>query len=222
MANTFHGDPFIIGVDIDDTLVPYTEEFLALLASELNVPNESLKRPTSYDMGGNGWPGINSTADYLVYHNEFVRRGMFANAKAFDYAAEALSNLREAGAYIKIITTRFCSPDEVDKAIVIGETAKFLVNNAISYDEFSISSTKHQIEAHVYVDDSPSNLKRFRDRGLNALVPNTTGYTEAAAAQFNYPLMQDWRHGEALIMEMMKEHYAKQETPAQAVLFDFA
>lgn len=206
MANTFHGSPFIVGIDIDDTMVPYTEEFLERHSRKTGVSKDSMRRPTSYDMGGNGWPGITSTEEYLSFHNEYVREGMFSNAKVFDYVPEALQNLREAGAYIKIITTRFCSPAELDKSIVIQETGKFLFNNSLAYDEFMISSTKHQIEANVYVDDSPSNLKRFRDHGKMAIVPNTTGYTEAAAAEFNFPLMQDWRQGESMIMQMMDEY----------------
>lgn len=221
MANTFHGDPFIIGIDIDDTLTPYTERFIDIHARRHGIEAASMLRPTSYDMGGNNWPNIASTLDYLGFHNDYVRtEGLFSGAKTFEYADEALRNLRAAGAYIKIITTRFCSPEFEDKSIVIGETAKFLINNGLEYDEFMISSTKDHIKAHVYVDDSPSNVKKFVNAGSKIIVPNTTGYTEATAREFGVPLMQDWRQGEAMLMEMMEAHYA--QSVQQEALFEMA
>lgn len=201
---------FTIACDIDDTLTPYTQTFLKHHAQEMGVSYESLKHPTSYDMGGNGWPGITDTASYLEYHNEYVRRGMFSNSLVLPHAVEALTAAREAGAYVKIVTTRFCSKNPVDMAHVIGETGKFLLNNEIPFDEFMISSTKDEIHADVYIDDSPSNIAKFRKAGNDAIVPNTTLYTAGVAAEYGYPLMQDWIQGKDMLLQMIDKFNQRQ------------
>lgn len=222
-TNNGNTPKYVLGIDIDDTLTGYTKEFVRRLSVLTGVPTEDLQLPTSYDMTVNGCPGIVSVQDYLDIHNQFVREGMFAEAIAFPGAADALSNLRDAGAYVKIITTRFCSPKSDDMALVVGETGKFLLNNGIEYDEFMVSSTKQDIFAHLNVDDSPSNIAKFRKMGRDAIVPNTTGYTEQAARENNFPLMSDWAEGEKMILEKMDEFKEFQShLGIQDPLFNFA
>lgn len=213
-------DKFILGVDIDDTLTSYTERFLSIHANRYGVDPASLQRPTSYAMDCWGWPGIESAQDYLNHHNDYVRNEkLFAKSPAFPYAAQAIRNLREAGAYVKIITTRFCSPEFPDKDLVIKETAKFFGFNRFEYDEFMVSSTKDHIYADVYIDDSPKNVEKFTKMGRQVIVPNTTGYTEATAEKFGVHLGNGWEHIEQLVLGMMAEREGV--VPGQEA-FDFS
>lgn len=156
MAQGLTGNPFVVGIDIDDTLTSYTENLARIHGAEYGVDPMELKRPDNYTKWGLDWPGIETEADFFEHHNRYVRdHDMFSSAQAFPHAREAIRNLRAKGAYIKIITTRFCSPEFWDKDLVIMETAMFLRNNKLEYDEFMVSSTKDQIHADVYVDDSP-------------------------------------------------------------------
>lgn len=209
MSTSLDRNKFVIGIDIDDTIAQYTNDLLRALSRHKNVPLESLKRPDSYSMFGHDWPGINSHQDFLDFHNMLVREeNFFSKATPQPYAPEAIESLREQGAMIRIITTRFCSDDAQDKSLVMMETAKFLLNNKFVYDEFVISSNKDDILCDVYVDDSPSNVKKFLAAGREIIVPNTTGYTEDTAAEFNVPLMESWVQGEEMLSRRLHAHKA--------------
>lgn len=203
-------NPFIVGLDIDDTLSPYTQKFMERLAQENKIDVAQMRKPETYDMWGYGWDGIETFDQFIAKHNQFVREGFFSSMPVFDHVAETISELREAGAYVKIITTRFCSPDPKDKALVISETAQFLVNNDLEYDEFMISSTKDDIFADVYVDDSPNNIRKFVQAKRHAILPDTVLHTPKTAKQYNLPLMTGgWAKGKEMLLEMNEAHQMK-------------
>lgn len=201
-------DKLIIGIDIDDTMAPYTQKFMEELAREKNVPVETLETPTSYDMWGyEGW-GLDTFPDFIAVHNKFVRDGFFSSCGLFPNVAEVIEDLQSKGAYIKIITKRFCSPDPMDKVHVISETAKFLGNNSVVFDEFMIADEKQDIFAHLYLDDSPNNIKKFVNAGREVIVPHSTLHTPETAKSFGVPLMSGggmggWATGHEMMLEMM-------------------
>lgn len=221
MAQGLNGQQFVIGIDIDDTLTSYTERLVAIHSAEYGVDPSTLKRPEAYVKWGLGWPGIEGEADYFAHHNRYVReKSMFSGAQVYENAREAISNLRSAGAYVKIITTRFCSPAFDEKAHVVAETARFLLNNGVEYDEFMVSNTKDQIHADVYVDDSPSNVEKFVKAGAKVIVPDTTLYTRPLAQQFNVPLGRNWYHIEEMLMNMLHDFQGLNSN--QEALFEMA
>lgn len=56
--------------------------------------------------------------------------------------------------------------------------------------------------------------------GAKVIVPDTTLYTGPLAEKFNVPLGKDWKHIEALLLDMMDEFNGVNQN--QEALFDMA
>ena len=59
---------------------------------------------------------------------------------------------------------------------------------------------KGAVGAHVYIDDSPANIRRLRDQGCYTIV-----FSNSTNRDFPGPRAENWQDVERLVMEAKEE-----------------
>lgn len=156
-----------LGLDLDGVTAHYYRYMRTYCAREFGVTPESLPEPLFYSFVESKW-GFESEEHFRRVHGEAVEAGMYANLEVFDGASEALWRLSDAGYHIRVITSRFVNHMQHGK--VVAQTAEWLDAKNIPYRDLVFTSHKTEIDAHLYIDDSPSNIKAFQEAGKDVLI----------------------------------------------------
>jgi 5'-nucleotidase len=159
----------IIGVDIDNTAGDYTGGFTDDIAVQLGVDDliahaEAYGPPVDYAMSN--WPGF--PAAFTALHTQAVQNGLYRTMKAYPGVSETLWKLSDEGHHLRIITSRFVTNGQNSK--VVRDTGIWLDDNNIPYRDIMFTSTKVDIFADVYIDDSPHNIEVLRAAGREVII----------------------------------------------------
>ena len=158
-------DVFVVGVDLDDVVVDYAAAFRPVVAAELNVPLESLS-PEPRDWDGADW-GVRDTAHYQeLVRIAVLKHRILRDAPPIPGGSEALWTLAREGCLIRIITHRLRTGMH---ALIAEDTVAWLDEHHIPYDDLCFTGRKAEVDAHVYIDDAPHNLKALRAAGKDAV-----------------------------------------------------
>ena len=175
----------VIGLDLDGVVSGYIDWFRGYVAKEFGVDPSTLLGPSDYSFVKSGWP-FTSEMHFKEVHGQAVESGMYADLQSFEGASSALWKLSDAGYFIRIITSRFVNHGQ--NAKVVTQTAEWLDRNSIPYRDLVFTSHKVEINADVYVDDSPSNIKAFQERGKDVLI-----YTSLYNKDLSGPRVDNWK-----------------------------
>lgn len=187
---------FILGVDLDGVCADYARALKPVAAQKLGRPVEELTDDVSWDFGE--W-GINSREEYLELHAEAVlRRRIFATMPAIEGCAETLWRLSDAGVWIRIITHRL--QVKQGHAIAVSDTCTWLDAHNVPYRDICFLGNKPQVEADVYIDDAPVNVKALRDRGNDVIV-----FDAPYNRDIEGPRAANWGEVEAYVMARLAE-----------------
>jgi 5'(3')-deoxyribonucleotidase len=187
---------FILGVDLDGVVSDFYGAMRIIAAEWLNKDPEALTREVSY--GLEEW-GLEEYGGYDRLHRFAVtQRNLFRDMKPMEGAPSALRKLSNKGIRIRIITHRLFIKHSHKTTII--QTVDWLDSWDIPYWDICFMNDKGAVGAHVYIDDTPSNVTRLRDQGCKTIV-----FTNSTNRDLPGPRVDSWHEAERLIMEAREE-----------------
>ena len=157
---------FIFGVDLDGVVGDFYGSMRRIAAEWLDKPMESLTPDVSF--GLSEW-GIDEYGGYEKLHRFAVtQRDLFRVLAPIKDAPATLRKLSMRGIRIRIITHRLFLKYFHKQSIT--QTVEWLDAYDIPYWDLCFMKDKGAVGAHVYIDDSPSNIERLRDQGCRTIV----------------------------------------------------
>ena len=187
---------FIFGVDLDGVVGDFYGAMRRIAAEWLDRPLESL--PTEVSFGLDEW-GIGEYGGYEKLHRFAVtQRDLFRVMDPIKDAPAVLRKLSMRGVRMRIITHRLFLKYFHQESIT--QTVAWLDAHDIPYWDLCFMKDKGAVGAHVYIDDSPSNVERLRAQGCRTIVfSNSTNRGLAG------PRAESWKEVEQLVMEAQEE-----------------
>lgn len=180
---------FVFGVDLDGVVADFIAGLKPIAAEWLDVDAASLTDEVSY--GFKEW-NIGDEQAYNDLHRFAVKeRDLFANLPLIPHAAAALRRLSAEGVRIRVITHRLYIPWFHRQAVL--QTLEWLERNGIPYWDLCFMAAKSSVDADVYVEDSPGNIRTLRAAGKDVIVfRNSTNRDEPAPAAASWLEIEEW------------------------------
>jgi beta-phosphoglucomutase-like phosphatase (HAD superfamily) len=177
---------FVFGVDLDGVVADFIQGLKPIAAEWLGVPVTSLTDEVSYGFGE--W----NIGDYEDLHRFALKeRALFASLPLIEGAAPALRRISSQGIRIRIITHRLYIQWFHRQAIV--QTVEWLEKHGIPYWDLCFMAAKSSVDAAVYVEDSPTNIRALRDIGKEVIVfRNSTNRELLAPDASNWLEVERW------------------------------
>lgn len=183
----------ILGVDLDGVCANYTDAFREVVAFEKNVPLNSLTDKVTWDYVE--W-GIEDREEFLRLHFKGVGQGIFYSMKPMPGVSEALWRLSNAGVWIRVITHRLGFNGH--HGAVATDTVQWLERHNIPYRDLCFIRDKHQVDADLYVDDSPKVIEPLRAEGKEVIA-----FDQHYNRHLTGPRAYDWHDVEAIVRERL-------------------
>ena len=187
---------FILGVDLDGVVGDFYGAMRKIASEWLNKPIETLSTEVSF--GLDEW-GLAEYGGYERLHRFAVtQRKLFRDMEPIKDAPAVLRKLSSMDVRIRIITHRLFL--KYSHKTSITQTVNWLDSWDIPYWDLCFMADKGAVGAHVYIDDSPANVKRLRDLGCHTIV-----YSNSTNRDLEGPRADNWQDVERLVLEAMKE-----------------
>jgi len=166
----WEGEPVVI-VDLDDVIADFRSNFSSWAEKKHNIEID-VESPEYYFINDLTKHDINPEGVFL----EFVSQGGFRDLTLVDGAKEFLSELKEKGYWIHLLTAR---PSDNIKCFY--DTHGWLADHDIIFDKLSFSSEKFRwcANSEYYdsnsiqfaIDDSPKHTTEYVKHGIKCYVP---------------------------------------------------
>jgi 5'(3')-deoxyribonucleotidase len=187
---------FIFGVDLDGVVGDFYGAMRKIAAVWLDRPLDSLTKEVSFGLGE--W-GLAEYGGYERLHRFAVsERNLFRDMEPIKDAPAILRKLSSKGIRIRIITHRLFL--KYSHKASITQTVDWLDSWDIPYWDLCFMADKGAVGADVYIDDSPSNVKRLRDLDCKTIV-----FTNSTNREITGPRADNWQEVERLVMEAREE-----------------
>jgi len=162
---------FILGLDLDGVVMDFYGGLKKIAAHWLNKKPEEL--PDDFTFGLKEWGLLEKSGGYDLSYEALHRHAinqheLFKNCDPLPGAAYQLRRLSRLGVHIRIITHRLYVGGLHEKTVT--QTAEWLEKHDIPYLDLCFVKEKTSINADLYIDDSPSNIKAFADAGRPCIV----------------------------------------------------
>jgi 5'(3')-deoxyribonucleotidase len=187
---------FILGVDLDGVVGDFYGAMRKIAAEWVNKPVEALTPQVSF--GLEEW-GIDEFGGYEKLHRFAVaQRDLFRIMEPIKDAPPVLRKLSRRGIRIRIITHRLFVKYSHRESII--QTVEWLDNYDIPYWDLCFMNDQGAVGAHVYIDDSPSNIKSLRSQGCKTIV-----FSNSTNSGLPGPRAGAWPDVERLVLEALEE-----------------
>jgi 5'(3')-deoxyribonucleotidase len=187
---------FILGVDLDGVVGDFYGAMRKISAEWINKPIETLTQQVSF--GLEEW-GIDEFGGYERLHRFAVtQRDLFRIMEPIKDAPSVLRKLSRRGIRIRIITHRRFVKYSHKETIV--QTVEWLDKYDSPYWDLCFMNDKGAVGAHVYIDDSPANIKSLRDQGCRTIV-----FSNSTNQGISGPRAGAWQDIERLVLEALEE-----------------
>ncbi len=166
-------DSFILGVDLDGVCADYTAGLRRVVADDRGVAPEDL--PLERSWGFEEW-GLDAAEFERLHRKAVNEERILATLPVIEGCADALWRLSDAGIWIRIITHRLYTNWSHQSAVA--DTVSWLDAASVPYRDLCFLGAKPQVEADLYIDDAPHNVKALRQAGNDVIVftqPYNTG-----------------------------------------------
>lgn len=162
---------FIFGVDLDGVVMDFYGALKPIAAEYLGKRIEDLT--DDYRYGLEDWGLLDKKGGYdlsypALHRHAVNQHEIFRNAPPLPGAPFHLRRLSRLGVHIRIITHRLFVGGLHGKAVT--QTAAWLEKHDIPYRDLCLVADKTSINADLYIDDSPSNIKAFKESGRPCIV----------------------------------------------------
>lgn len=184
----------ILGVDLDGVCANYTDAFREVVAFDKGVPLNSLTDKVTWDY--TEW-GIEDREEFLRLHLKGVEQGMFYSMKPMPGVSESLWRLSDAGVWIRIITHRLAFNGH--HGAVATDTIQWLERHNIPYRDLCFIGDKPQVDADLYVDDSPKYIEPLAEAGKDVIVFDQP-YNQHISSHMGWRAF-DWADVEEIVLE---------------------
>jgi beta-phosphoglucomutase-like phosphatase (HAD superfamily) len=153
-------------VDLDGVVANFIAGLRPVAAEWLGRPEDTLTKEVSY--GFKEWK-LGGKRGYEDLHRYALKeKKLFETLPVIDGAAASLRRLSRQGVRIRIITHRLYIPWFHRQAVI--QTVEWLEKNGIPYWDLCFMAAKSSVDAQVYVEDSPGNIKSLRNAGKKVIV----------------------------------------------------
>ena len=187
---------FIFGVDLDGVVGDFYGAMRKIAAEWLDKSTDELTTEVSF--GLDEW-GLAEYGGYERLHRFAVReRNLFRDMQPIKDAPSILRKLSNKGIRVRIITHRLFL--KYSHQATITQTVEWLDGWDIPYWDLCFMADKGAVGAHVYLDDSPSNVTRLREQGCNTIV-----FTNSTNRELGGPRANNWQEVERLVLEAREE-----------------
>lgn len=143
------------------------------------------------------WEGRRDDLDE-THRRAVVEDRVYRDLGTIDGAAETLWRLSDAGVWIRIVTNRLHVNGGHQAAVV--DTVEWLDQARIPYRDLCFLGAKPQVEADLYVDDSPDNIAALRKAGNEVIV-----FDQPYNQDERDPRADSWTAVEEIVMERFTE-----------------
>lgn len=187
-------EQIVLGVDLDGVCANFYVRMREIAAEWFEKDIDAFPLIVSY--GLSEW-GIRSKEEYESLHRFAVtQRNLFETVPMIEGARRILRTLSNEGYRIRIITHRLFI--QYFHEMSVRQTIVWLDQSGIPYWDLCFMKEKDQVGADIYIEDSPANLERLRDRGHYAICfANSTnthiGDPRAANWDEVYALIKAWK-----------------------------
>jgi 5'(3')-deoxyribonucleotidase len=146
----------IIGIDIDGVLAKYNEALATVVENARGLKPGSLKAPTGWNFPD--WD-LNRES-FRTYHSVLMTN--IVDMELYPNASEVVNYLAKDNT-IKIITSRGSARlhDADMRPKVYCGTVEWLQKHNIPYNDLCFVENKNEVEADIYIEDSPAHLESF-------------------------------------------------------------
>ena len=187
---------FILGVDLDGVVGHFYDAMRRIAASWLNKPLESLT--TEVNFGLEEW-GLAEYGGYDRLHRFAVtERNLFRDMEPIKDAPAILRKISNKDIRIRIITHRLFLKFSHKETIT--QTVDWLDSWDIPYWDLCFMADKGAVGAHIYIDDSPSNIIQLRNQGCKTII-----FSNSTNRDLPGPRANNWQEVEHLVMEAREE-----------------
>jgi len=167
-----------------------------IAADWLDKPYEDLAPEVTFGLGE--W-GLDDYGGYDRLHRFAVtQRNLFRDMPPIKDAPAVLRKISNSGIRIRIITHRLFL--KYSHRTTITQTVEWLDSWDIPYWDLCFMADKGAVGAHVYIDDSPSNIKRLKAQGCNTII-----FSNSTNRDLSGPRAETWQEVERLVMEAQEE-----------------
>lgn len=186
----------VLGVDLDGVCADFYGEMRKITAEWLEKDISELSE--DFTWGLREW-GIKDDDHYESLHRFAVtQRDLFKNVPMFPGARRYLRQLSDEGFRIRLITHRLIIKHFHDRAVI--QTMKWLDYYDIPFLDLCFMSEKVQVEADIYIEDSPNNVEKLRgDKHYVICFGNPTN------KEISAPRAESWEQ----VYEMVKAREAE-------------
>jgi hypothetical protein len=154
---------FVLGLDLDGTCADFYGRMREIAAEWTEQELDDL--PVEPEWGLRNW-GID---DYERFHRFAVtQRGLFETMRPIAGAAPAIRRLGTEGIRVRVITHRLFI--RYFHEVAVQQTVRWLDHWGIPYWDLCFMRDKGEVGAHLYVEDSPTNIADLRQLGKDVLI----------------------------------------------------
>jgi hypothetical protein len=183
---------FVFGVDLDGVVADFYSGLRPIAAEWLGVPLESLTATPGY--GLEEWQ-LTSAGSYDDLHRFAVtQRNLFGQLRPMAGAAVTLRRLSQRAVRIRIITHRLYIKYFHQEAVQ--QTVAWLDHHGVPYWDLCFMKDKAAVGAHLYLEDSPTNIEALRADGHPTIV-----FSNSTNLHLPAPRAESWAEVERLVSE---------------------
>jgi 5'(3')-deoxyribonucleotidase len=171
----------VLGIDLDGVCADFYGYMREIAAEWFETKVEDL--PTEVSYGLPEW-GVTGEEQYSSLHRFAVtQRDLFRAVPMLPGARKVLRRLSNEGYRIRIITNRLFI--QYFHEVAVRQTIEWLDKNGIPYWDLCFMKEKDQVGADIYVEDSPSHVKRLRAAGHYVICFGNSTNRDIAAPKAN-------------------------------------
>jgi 5'-nucleotidase len=167
-----HPDRFVLAVDLDGVCADYLNSLRPYMAAMGRRDAFDLEPPAEWDMVTAGW--FASADEYIATHRYAVERAFFRTMQEIPGMSDALWQLSDAEVHIRIVTHRFLTHGDQDRAA--GDTIAWLQARRadgrvrVPHRDLCFLGAKADASADMHLDDAPYQVESLRNSGQRVLV----------------------------------------------------
>jgi 5'-nucleotidase len=165
-------DRFVLAVDLDGVCSAYTASLRPFMAEMGRNDALNLPDPASFNLVQAGW--FDDLEQYMTTHRYAVERSFYRTMQEVPGMSDALWELSDKEIHIRIVTHRFLTHGDQDRAAV--DTIAWLQHRRpdgrvrVPYRDLCFLGAKADASANLHLDDAPYQIESLRAAGENVLV----------------------------------------------------
>lgn len=193
---------FIFGVDLDGVVMDFYGSLKPIAAEWMCKAEKQLS--DDYRFGLKDWGLLDKSGGYDLTYDALHRHAinqheLFRTGVPIQGAAYHLRRLSRLGVHIRIITHRLYVGGLHEKTVT--QTAEWLEKHDVPYLDLCFVKDKTSINADLYIDDSPANIKAFAAANKPCIV-----FENPTNRDIDSPLRaKNWKQVYTIVEKMMSQ-----------------